>query len=279
MKYWLKKLFFIVVAVAILTVGINLFLAPHHIAAGGLTGLAIILETITGWDRSNIVFVANIGILVITLIFLGKETFLNTVIGATLLPFMMRLIPNYMLLSDTMLSMITGSVVFGVGVSMMYANNASSGGTSIPPLIFKKYFGMNPSIGLFLTDSAVVLLSIFVFGIESFFYAVFSIFITSVTMNYIEVGLDKKRNILIISDKSDAILQDILNDLKRGATVIPVKGGYKQENKDMIMVTLSLKDHKHVIDIVNRHDEKAFIITYAVTDVHGLGFSYQTGSV
>ena len=276
---WVKKILAIVLAVTILSVSINFFLAPHHIAAGGLTGLAIILETLIGWNRSTVVFIFNIAILVITLIFLGKKIFLNTVIGALLLPFLMGVIPSKAILQGVMLSVLFGSVLFGVGVSILFSNEASSGGTSIPPLILKKYFGMNPSIGLFITDSIIVLLSVYVFGIESFFYAIFSIFLTSITMSYLETGLNKKKTIFIISDEKEAILHDILHDVQKGATIVPVKGGYGRQDKEMLMVTLNARDYKQAINIINKYDEKAFVITYNVSDVHGLGFTYQTGSI
>ncbi len=170
MVQFVKKIFFILVAVCILAFSINMFLAPHQIAAGGITGLAILLEKVFGLSRSMVVLVFNIGILGLTWVFLGKERFLNTVIGALSLPFFMEVVPHKALTQDVLLAVIFGSVFFGVGVAILYANNASSGGTSVPPLILQKHFGMNPAVGLLLTDSAVVVLSIFVFGVESFFY-------------------------------------------------------------------------------------------------------------
>ena len=193
MKHWLKKLSYIVVAITLLSVSVNMFLAPHDIAAGGITGLAIILERLFLFDRSIVILIANAALLIVTFIFLDKQTFFNTAIGALLLPVFIGIIPHITLISDTMLSMTTGSVLFGMAVSILYNNKASSGGTSIPPLILKKYLNLNTSIGLFFTDGIVVLLCLLVFSVDSFFYAIFSIFITSTTMSYIESGLNKKK--------------------------------------------------------------------------------------
>jgi len=279
MAAWIKKIFFIILSITILAISVNLFLAPHHIAAGGLTGLAIILENLLHIDRSIVVLIGNLFVLVLTFIFLGKEIFFNTVIGAILLPFIMGVIPHMALLNDVMLSMIIGSVLFGAGVAILYMNNASSGGTAVPPLILKKYFNINPSVGLFITDSIVVILSLIVFDTESFFFAIFSIFITSATMRYIESGLNKKKVIYILSDNQQAILNDILHEIKRGVTVIPVTGGYTKKQSEMLMVTLESKDYQKIISLVDKHDKKAFMITSTVSDVHGLGFTYESGSV
>lgn len=276
MVKWIKKLLWITLAVILLTIGVNNFLAPHQIAAGGLTGLAIILEKLIGIDRSIVVMVFNMGILVITFIFLGREIFLNTVIGAILLPIILGLVPHYMLVQDVMLSVIFGSVIFGIGVAILFANRASSGGTSIPPLILKKYFGMNTAIGLLITDSIIVTLSAFVFGLESFFYAIFSIIITSATMNYLETGLNRKKMMLIISEKQEEILNAILHEVQKGVTIVPAKGGYSKNEKEMLMVTLNTSDFAKTKDIIDKYDKDAFVIINNVADVHGLGFTYES---
>jgi len=256
-----------------------MFLGPHNIAAGGLTGLAIILEEWLGLSRSVVVLIGNGALIIVTFIFLGKEVFLNTVIGASLLPLFIRIIPQYTLVEDTMLSMVVGSALSGIAVTMLYSNNASSGGTAIPPLIIKKFFNISPSIGLFLTDGLVVILSLWVFSVDAFFYAITSIFITSVVMNYLENGVNKKKMVYIISDMHDAIVDEVLHNIGRGVTIVPVVGAYQQNEKKMLMVTLDKKNYQQLLAIVNTHDKQAFMITDTVSDVHGEGFTYESGSV
>lgn len=279
MKNWFKKIIYITLSIVLIAIAVNMFLGPHNIAAGGITGLAIILEELYNIDRSFVVFIFNMAILVITYIFLGKEVFFNTVIGAILLPIVMGVVPQTMLVNDTMLSMIVGSILFGIAVSILYNNNASSGGTSIPPLILKKYFNISTSIGLLFTDGMVVILSLFVFSVDAFFFAITSILITSATMNYIESGINKKKIVYIISDVSDTISQDIMKDISKGVTVIPVIGAYKRKEMQMLMITLNSKEYHQLVTIVNKYDKDAFMITDTVSDVHGRGFTYESGSV
>jgi len=279
MNKWIKKLAYIIFAIAILSVCVNMFLAPHDIAAGGLTGLAIILENWLGISRSIIIYAGNALVLALTFFFLGREIFFNTVIGALLLPLFISFTPRITLISDRMLSMIIGSVFFGIAVSILYRNNASSGGTAVPPLILKKHFNMSPSVGLFLTDGIVVALSLFVFDVDSFFYAILSIFITSAAMSYIENGTNKKKMVYIISKQHEKITQDVLHKIERGVTEIPVVGAFKKDEKQMLMVTLGKKDYQQLLEIVDEHDKEAFMITDTVSDVHGEGFTYESGSV
>jgi len=278
-KFWIKKLIFIVIAIGILAVAVNMFMGPHSIAAGGLTGLAIILEAGMGIDRAIIVYVGNAIVIVCAFIFLGKEVGINTIIGAGLLPFAIDIVPRYSLVEDRMLAMIVGSVLFGVGVSILYKNNASSGGTAVPPLIMKKYLGLKPSIGMFATDGVVVALSLIVFDRDSFFFAVLSITITMIVMGYIENGLTKRKRVQIISNFHAEITADISKEMGRSVTLIPTRGSFMNEEKPMLMILLDASDYRKLIEIVDHHDKEAFMVTDVVADVHGRGFTYGSGSV
>ena len=275
----IKKLALIIFAIALIATAVNMFLGPHSIAAGGITGLAIIFETLFNFDRYITVLVANGIILLSALIFLGKEAFFNTVIGAVLLPVLIRFIPQITLVEDTMLSMLAGSTLMAIAASTLYANNASSGGTSLPPLILKKYLGLNTSIGLFISDGIVIGLSLIVFNVDSFLYAIFSITITALAMSYIETGMRKRKMVYIISDQNETITSDIMTKLQRGVTLVPVVGAYERKEKEMIMVTMDSKNYRDLLGIVKEHDKEAFMITENVSEVHGRGFTYDTGSV
>ena len=274
-----KRTGFIVLAALLIAVAVNMFLAPHFIAAGGITGLAIVFEKLFGFERAITVLVANGFILLAALIFLGKKVFINNVIGAALLPLFIEIVPDITLIEDTMLSVVSGSVIMAIAASMLYANNASSGGTTVPPLIFKKYFGISTSVGLFISDGAIIILSLIVFSVDSFFYAIFSVAITAIAMGYIESGLRKRKMVYIISEKAEAITNDILTKLGRGVTLVPVIGAYERKEKEMIMVTMDSKNYRDLLEIVKEHDKESFMITDNVSEVHGQGFTYDTGTV
>ena len=275
----IKKVALIVVAILLIAVAINMFLGPHSIAAGGITGLAIIFETLFGFDRFITVMVANGAILLAALIFLGKEVLLNTIIGAALLPVFIRFIPQMTVVDDTMLSMLSGSVIMAIAASILYANHASSGGTTLPPLILKKYLGISPSIGLLLSDGIVIILCLIVYNVDTFLYAIFSVTVTAIAMSYIESGLRKRKKVYIISDHSETITNEIMTKLDRGVTLVPIIGAYERTEREMIMATMDSKNYRDLLEIVNEHDKQAFMITENVSAVHGQGFTYDTGSV
>lgn len=272
----IKQFSLIVVGVVFVAAAVNVFMAPHNIAAGGLTGLAIILESVMGLDRALIVMIANGLLVFLTYFFLGKEVFLKTILGAFLLPLFMKIIPHKMLINDVLLSNIFGSVCFGIGISILYSQKSSTGGTSIPPLILKKLYGIDTSIGLLVTDSLIVLGSLFVFGVEPFFHATFAIVLASATMRYLETGLNKKRLLQVISKESEVILQALLVELDTGVTVVPAMGGYTKEPRTVLMVAINDRDYVDAKKIVDRLDPEAFVIVHNVADIHGKGFTYHS---
>ncbi|MCL2382994.1 MAG: YitT family protein [Oscillospiraceae bacterium] len=265
----IKKIAYIVFAIALLGISVNMFVAPHDTISGGLTGLAIMIEVLTGLDRAVMVLGGNILILIITLIFLDKEVFFNTVLGSLLLPVSMWIVPRHMIIENTLFSIIIGGLIIGIGFAILYHNSASSGGTTVPPLIFKKYFKLKTSIGLFLTETAVLALAIYVFTIEAFFLALFLMFIASVTVHYTQLALNKKQLVHIVSEMNKSIVDDILSGESKGIFIVPSFKASDQNIKELRVITSGKKNHERFLEVVKKHDDKAFIITTEVSDVQG----------
>lgn len=276
MKKEVQHFGLMLLAILILAVSVNMFLGPHHIAAGGVSGIGILLESLIGMNRAWVVMILNGLMLVLAAIFLGKTVFLRTLLGSILFPLSLRIVPQVMLTQDRLLSVIMGSVIFAAGVAILYRIQSSSGGTTIPPLILKKYFNINTSIGLLFTDMLIVFMSLYVFGFEEFFFAILSIGITSLVMNYIETGLKRRKAVMILSlTHSEAIRAKLLEEIDRGMTLFDVRGGKNNTPQDMILTVIKRQEYPKVLEVIETIDPKCFVIVYEVSEVHGLGFTYQ----
>lgn len=194
LKKLTKQIIIISIAIAIMTISINLFLSPHNIAAGGVSGIGILVENHIGLNRAIIVLILNSIMLVLAYLFLGKGIFVKSAIGSFLLPLSLALVPERLIINNQIISIVLGSIIFAIAVAILYHNEASSGGTTIPPLILHKYSGINTAVGLLITDMLIVIFNIFIFGIRSFIFAAISLLITSVVMIYIEKNLICKDN-------------------------------------------------------------------------------------
>lgn len=277
MKHVVKQFLLVAFSIGLIGTAINLFFAPHHIAAGGVSGIGILMERAFGIPLSMTVLVLNIVMLILAFIFLGRAVFIRSFLGSLLLPLSLAVIPEVMLTQDRLLSAIFGSMIFAIGIALLYRIEASSGGTTIPPLIFKKYFNLDASLGLFLVDSVIIIFNIFVFGTEAFLFAILVNTLVAIIMNYLETGLNKRKAVMIMSEeKIEDIKAGLLEEIGRGVTVFSVSGGYTGVEKKMLMVVLETSEYQSILKIINSYDKKSFVIAYTVSEVHGLGFSYHT---
>jgi uncharacterized membrane-anchored protein YitT (DUF2179 family) len=266
----------ILAALLILAISINMFLGPHHIAAGGVSGIGILMEAALGWDRALVIMGLNSIMLVLAYFFLGKAAFFRVLFGSLVFPLAIAVVPEYMVANDRLLSVIFGSGIFAIGVAILYKNNSSSGGTTIPPLIFQKYFHLNPSMGLLATDAVVVAMSLLVFGFEEFLFAILSIIITSIVMNYIETGMDRKKSVMIMSEEHlDEIQDAITTSISRGATLLEAQGVHKRSEKQVLLIVVNDQEFGQIKKLIETLDPQAFVIASNVAEVLGRGFSYH----
>ncbi|WP_260207864.1 YitT family protein [Lacticaseibacillus rhamnosus] len=269
MRHPVLKWLWIMAALALIAVSINMFYAPHAVAAGGATGIAILVQEVAGIQIGLTTMAVNLLMLGLAWFFLDRSTLKRILFGSFMLPLLLWITPEINLVTDRLLAIIVGSVVFAFGVGLLYQMDASSGGTTVPPLIFKKYFGLKPSVMLLITDVIVSLFNIPVSGVEAFILAVFALTITSLVMNYVETGFDRKKAVYIMSDQLDMLKQRIRDETPHGLTVQPVVGGFSDENREMLMVVVEQSDFRRLIELIHGIDPDAFILTVAATEVHG----------
>ncbi|MFZ2352267.1 YitT family protein [Paucilactobacillus nenjiangensis] len=262
--------FLMIVALEIIAIAINMFFAPHEVAAGGATGMAILVQEAFNVPLWITTLVINIAMLGLAFSFLSGSTTRRILFGSLALPVLLSITPQMMLIQDRLLAIIIGSIVIATGFALNYRIDASSGGTTVPPMVFAKYFKLRPSIGLLIVDFVVCLFNIPVTGFDAFALAIFSVGITSLAMNFIETGFDRKKAVYIMSNQQlPEIKQAILANNDFGLTVHQVIGGYSNETREMLMVVVEQRDFRHLVNKVHKHDPGAFIIATEATEVHG----------
>lgn len=259
----------LVIALEIIALSINFFYAPINVAAGGATGVAILLDAAFGINRALTVLIINIAMIILAAIFLDKSTVRNIAFGSFLLPVLMYITPSHRLVEDAVLAVIIGGAVFASGIAILYRLEASSGGTTVPPMILKKYFKINSALSLLAIDMVVTLFNLLVSGTNAFFLAAFSLVITSIVMRYIETGLDLKHQVTIMSNERLADIQSMLLQEDQSLTVFDVRGGYTDNNKEMLMVMVDNANYGRMLRCVHDIDQNAFIVTTNVHEVHG----------
>lgn len=183
-----------VISLELIAISINLFFEPSKVAAGGATGIAILLFEGFSIPTSLSVFTINIVMLVFSYFFLEKMTTVKLVFGSFLLPLLLLVTPVFDIIEPIFPSVIVGSIIFGIGLAILYTLNMSSGGTTVPPIIIHRHFGIDRYITLFIVDALVCIGNIFVTGWLSFGLAVMSVAISSVVIKLCTIIEDKYVN-------------------------------------------------------------------------------------
>lgn len=274
MKKRLKDFFLVTIGSLIAALGYNAMLVENKIASGGVSGLAVSLKELFGWNPGNFVLFTAAPLLILCWIFLGKEIFFKTVYGSWVFPFFIKLTENIPTLThNQLLAAIFGGVVLGLGLGIVFYGDSSTGGTGIITQILNKYTPIPLGIILLVTDGTIVAISAIAFPPDTVMYSIISLVVVSFTIDAIMAGLNSSRNILIISNKSESVKEYITNTADRGVTQIPILGGYSEEEKTMMMTTVSTREFPKLQTQILKIDPTAFMVVMPASQVLGRGFS------
>lgn len=268
-NYQALRYIVIVMALEIVAISINFFYAPAKVAAGGATGLAILINELVGFDRAATVLIVNLIMIVLAAVFLDRGTTARIAFGSIVLPMLLKVTPSFQVLQDRTFAVLVGGSIFAVGVALLYRIDASSGGTAVPPMIFKKYFRISPALSLLAIDTVVSLGNLVTQGLEALILALFSLVITAVVMNYIETGLDRRKMVYITTNDRIDDLKKYLLDGDKGFTIMDVRGGYMGDGREMLMVVLDNHEYNHFLRGIHQVDPEAFTIAYDISEAHG----------
>ncbi|STY39785.1 YitT family protein [Leuconostoc mesenteroides] len=268
-NYQALRYIVIVMALEIVAISINFFYAPAKVAAGGATGLAILINELVGIDRAATVLIVNLIMIVLAAVFLDRGTTARIAFGSIVLPVLLKVTPSFQVLQDRTFAVLVGGSIFAVGVALLYRIDASSGGTAVPPMIFKKYFRISPALSLLAIDTVVSLGNLVTQGLEALILALFSLVITAVVMNYIETGLDRRKMVYITTNDRIDDLKKYLLDGDKGFTIMDVRGGYMGDGREMLMVVLDNHEYNHFLRGIHQVDPEAFTIAYDISEAHG----------
>lgn len=276
MKLWsgyLTDLLGILAGSVILAVAMNLFLIPHQLAAGGVSGLAVILFHLLNIPIGLTIIVVNIPLFIWAYSLLGPRIVLQSLFGTLFFSAAVELtafLPQ--VTEDIMLSAVYGGVVMGLGVGLVFRFRGSTGGTTILSLILNKVAGLSIGQGLLGGDLAVIALAIFIFGGEAAMYAALSLFISSWVIDVVQEGLGLAKSVLIITSQGEEINRRLLQELGRGVTRLEGRGGYTGEDREVLLCVVTSNETAFLKSIIHEVDSKAFMIIGNATEVHGEGF-------
>lgn len=275
-KLFLLDLGFYMLGSVIYSVGVLGFLASNEISPGGVTGIATVLNFLTDFPIGMAVFLINIPLLALGFVKFGKgfilKTAIATVCTSVALDFFEPFFPKMQV--DLILASVFGGSLVGLGISIVMLRGSTTGGVDIvAKLINSRYPHLSIGRIMLVADAFVILLTAIVYkNTGSALYSIVALYSSSKIMDLVLYGADKGKIVYIISDKTQDIVSDILTVIKRGVTIIDVKGGFMGEKRQMIMCVLRRNEVHSVYKYVHKADKNAFIVVAEAGEILGRGF-------
>ena len=255
-------------------IAFQVFLLPNNIVSGGVSGLSIAANAMFGWSPSLFQYSLNIPLLVLCFVLLGKAAGYKTILGSLLLPFFLSFIGHFPpLTSDPLLAALFGGGLTGLGVGIVFRAKASTGGTSIIVQILYQFLHLQLGLSTIMVDGLVILIALLVFDVETVMYSLIALFIVSRTIDLVQLGFNRNKNVFIISDNPQDIREEILHTMQRGVTNLGIRGGYGNTDKDMLMAVIQEREFTLLKETVLKADADAFVVAMPASEVLGRGFS------
>lgn len=272
-----NEIIILVVGCLFMAISINMFLNPHNIAPGGLTGVAIIINTLTGLPIWLINIVFDIPLFLFAFRILGKKDACKTLLGILFLTASLKVtenLGNINVTNDVLLSSISGGIILGIALGLIFRINGSTGGTDLIGLLANKTFpSLSVATLMGFADGCIVILSGVVSrNIEIALYSAIALYIIVKASDVVVEGINTSASFMIISDKYVEIGNAIRDELERGATILKGQGLYTGNDKNLLLVVVSKKEVVILKKLVKNIDPNSFIIVSDIFEALGEGF-------
>lgn len=281
MKNELRRFLLITFGVFLVSLGIYYLWIPATVAPGGVTSIMVVVQTIfPNLDVSQSITAINVVLVIIGFIVFGRGFGGYTTYSSLLLSGLTILYENVFplkepLVDSILLATIFGGVVVGIGLGIVFNENASTGGTDIIAKIVTKFSALQISKSVFVTDAFFTIIAISQIGIEKGLYSIIGIYASTVAMEMATEGIKNKIELKIISNKFDEINTYLNKEIGRGTTIFMAEGGFSSNEKKMIYTVLSRSEYIKAREYIEMTDPSAFVIISSVNEVVGEGFSFQ----
>lgn len=268
-----KDYVYVIVGAAIIAIAFNVFLLPNQVASGGVSGISTILKGVFGWAPGLVQYAFNIPLFIAGLIFLGAKFGIKSFLGTLVLPAVVLLTAAWEPWTmNPLLGALFGGITVGLGLGIVFRGGASTGGTDLAAQIITKYTGFSLGTSVLLIDGLIVLSAAFVFDIERALYALIALFVTTKTIDLVQLGFSQSKMIYIITNKQDEIRDAIYTEIDRGVTKLPAYGGYTNVERPILMVVAYQTEFTKLKHIIKTIDPAAFVIVSDAYEVLGEGF-------
>ncbi|WP_028399913.1 YitT family protein [Ectobacillus panaciterrae] len=265
----MRKLFGIIIGSLLVAISFNMFLIPHKVLSGGLSGIAIIVGILTPFNAGMVNFLLNAPILVLGYIGLGKRFVFNTVLSVVVISVGMYYIPVQPIASEALLSSLFGGVIAGAGIGIVLNCYGSTGGFDIIGMLLSRKRDIQLGGFLIFLNAGVIIVSGFFFNWDAALNSLLSIFVTGKVIDAVHTK-HRKLTLMIVTNKAEEMKQRLLSSVVRGITLLEGEGAYSSEKKRVLMTVISREELFGIKSLISETDPQAFVNITETVEVLGL---------
>ncbi len=271
-KNFLTRYIEFIVGIFLVAVSYNVFTMKCNLVYG-VGGIGLMVNKIMGISPSIIILGANLVLLVISYIFLGKESTKNTILGSLLYPLFIEATSPLVNISlgnlEPILIVLCASVLSGFGLGLVFKAGYTTGGTDILNQLFSRYGKMSIGKAMYFTDLIIILFSVVVFDFPTLIYSLINLYIISLMTDKVILGISESKAFYIITEHETAIKKFITQNLSHGVTVLEARGGYTGNVEKVIMCIVPTKEYYMFKEGIHLIDKNAFFIVTDAYEVSG----------
>ena len=275
----IKKYVLIVLGCAVYGIGFQFFCFPNRIISGGVMGVAMIINALSGLPVGVLTILMNVPLFLVAWKHFGLDFLIGSLVGMLLMSVFVDLlaVTGYSATSDPMLGAVIGGVLKGAGMGLVFCTGATTGGMDIVvKFLRQRYNHLNFGTLMLVIDVSVIVLYALILSAhnyESAMYSLIAMFVSTKVIDLLLYGLDNSCICYIISGNSEALIREItLGRMHRGVTVLEGEGAYSHQKKHVIMCVIKRNQIPEVRRLVRSVDEHAFVIMTDAKNVFGNGF-------
>lgn len=277
--YHAARFFVIILSAAAVGAGISLFLTPAGLVPGGVSGISIIINKLTGIKVGTLSFVINIPLLIIALYKFGARFFADTLFSIAACSAATNIFDEIRPVTyDEIACALAGGALSAVGIGIIMRCGSTTGGSDIiVKLIKQKFAYIKTGVIFFILDSAVAFLSGVVFGDwRIVIYSLLTITVSGFTMNTVLYGSDEAKLLFVVCNNCDKVVNALVEGLEAGVSTIDAVGGYTHSGRKIVMCAIRKQNLYKAKQLIYSCDRTAFMIVSSATAIYGMGFkSYE----
>jgi len=271
------KITYLVIGCIICALSYSVFLIPHQIVPGGVTGIAMLLHFVYHSPVGVVAIILNIPLFIVAVkvlgIIFGFRSLIAIFFTNLLIDFFIYTIKITTPTQNTILAALYGGLLLGLGLGLIFRGEASTGGTDIVGQILNRYTNMSIGMWIMIVDFVVITLAgITTNSIELALLGYLALFLSSKIIDLVLEGMDYARAAFVISEKHTEIIDEIYDKMKRGVTILEGRSSYTKQERPVIMCVITKRETTFFKSLIKNIDDKAFVILTDVFEVLGQGF-------